>query len=140
MFRPINNIFKNWNKPIYIATKKDVTYDEYNNEIVVYNEPFYYGNKNYQHLVGNQLQAYIEAYGEVKGKVSRLFIDYTDNGLFGEFDLAYLYGATPEGETKEGENANYRIRTYKEQNLKIMVVFEEIIKDETLESEEDSND
>lgn len=136
MFKPVNNIFKNWDKPMYIATKNKVTYDDYNNEIVEYNKPFYYGKHNYQPLVGNQLQAYVATYGEVKGEVARLFIDYTDKGKFKQFDLAYLYGATPEGETQYGENANFIIKTYKEQNLKIMVVFEEIIKDETLESEE----
>ena len=40
-------IFNNLYKKIYIATKKNVTYDEYNNEVVDYNKPFYLGKFNY---------------------------------------------------------------------------------------------
>ena len=59
-----------------------------------------------------------------------MLVDYTDRGKFKEFDLAYLYGATPKGETIYGENANYVIKAFREQNTKIMVIFEEIIKED----------
>lgn len=123
-------MFDNLYKPIYIATKKDVEVDNYNNEIVTYNKPFFYKNMNYQPLQGNDLMAYMSVYGETKNKLVRVFIDAWDIGLFKEYDLAYLYGATPKNETIYGENANYKVRTYAEQNTKIMVVFEEIIKEE----------
>lgn len=122
-------MFDNLYKPIYIATKKSIEVDDYNNEIITYNKPFFYKNMNYQPLNGNDLMAYMSTYGETKNKLIRVFIDATDIGLFKEFDLAYLYGITPEGEENYGEKANYKIRTYAEQNTKIMVVFEEIIKE-----------
>ena len=53
-----------------------------------------------------------------------------DDGKFKELDIAYLYGATPDGEKVYGDNANYLVRTYRRQNTRIMVVFEEIIKEE----------
>ena len=127
-----NNIFQNWNKDLYIATKDrdNITYDDYNNEIVEYNKPFYFGKVNYQPLTTKQLEAYIKAFGETNNNIVSCLIDYTDNGKFEQFDLAYLYGATPTGEIKYGDNANYIVRSYKPQNTKIMVIFEEIIKEE----------
>ena len=128
-FNPKNNIFQNWDKDIYIATKKGVKLDDYNNRIVEYNEPFYFGRENYQPMNWRDLQSYMSAFGETTRKVIGLLIDYKDLGKFDEFDLAYLYGATPEGEEVNGSNANYIVKSYKPQNTKIMVVFEEIIKD-----------
>lgn len=128
-FNPRNHIFKNWNKPLYIATKKGVILDDYNNRIVEYNKPFYFGKVNYEPMNWRDLQSYMSAFGETTKKVIGLLIDYKDFGKFAEFDLAYLYGATPEGEEVNGSNANYIVKSYKPQNTKIMVVFEEIIKD-----------
>lgn len=122
-------MFDNLYKPIYMATKESVEIDDYNNEIVTYNKPFPLGDLNYQPLQGNDLMAYMSVYGETKNKLVRAFIDSYDKGIFEEYDLAYLYGVTPEDEEINGENANYRVRTYAEQNTKIMVVFEEIIKE-----------
>lgn len=130
MFRSPNNIFQNWNKDMYIATKKGVVYDDYNNEIVEYNEPFYFGKVNYQPLTGKNLEAYIQAYGETKNNIVSCLIDYNRDGEFKAFDLAYLYDAKPEGELNYGDNANYIVRAYKPQNTKIMVILEEIIKEE----------
>ncbi len=132
MFKPKNSIFKNWNKELYIANKsKEIEYDDYNNEIVKYLKPFYFGKVNYQPLTGKNLEAYIKAYGETNNNIVSCLIDYTDNKKFKEFDVAYLYGATPNDEKVYGQNANYIVRTYKPQNTKIMVVFEEIIKEES---------
>lgn len=130
MFNSPYDTMANVNKEIYIARKKDVEDDEYNNEIVTYEKPFFYGMENYQPLTGNSLEAYIRVYGETKSNIVRCFIDYTEKGKFKEFDLAYLYGAKPDGELVYGDNANYLIKAYKEQNTKIMVLFEEIIKEE----------
>lgn len=132
MFKPINHIFHNWNKEMYIATKKrdSITHDAYNNEIVEYNEPFYFGRVNYQPLTRKDLEAYIKEYGETKNNIVSCLINYTDDGKFQELDLAYLYGVTPNGEIQNGANANYIVRSYKPQNTKIMVIFEELIKEE----------
>ena len=129
MFNPPNSIFQNWNKDLYIATKKQVTVDDYNNEIVEYNEPFYFGQVNYEPLTGKNLEAYIKAYGETNNNIVSCLIDYGDDKKFKQFDLAYLYGANPEGEQVYGDNANYLVRAYKPQNTKIMVLFEEIVKE-----------
>ena len=124
------DIFKNWNKNLYIANKKGVKIDDYNNEIVEYEEPFYFGEVNYQPLTGKSLEAYIKTYGETENNIVCCFIDIDEDGRFEALDLAYLYGATPEGEIVNGENANYIVRTYRKQNTRIMVVFEEIVKEE----------
>ncbi len=129
MFNPKNHVFQNWNKDLYIATKNKVILDEYNNQIIEYNKPFYFGKVNYQPMNWRDLQSYMSAFGETSKQIVGLLIDYKDLGKFDEFDLAYLYGATPENEEIYGSNANYIVKSYKPQNTKIMVVFEEIIKD-----------
>ena len=132
MFKPINDIYKNWNKDLYIASKdKDnITYDDYNNEIVAYKKPFYFGKVNYQPLTRKDLEAYIKEYGETKNNIVSCLINYVDDGKIKVLDLAYLYGANPDGEVNYGDNANYIVRSYKPQNTKIMVIFEEIIREE----------
>lgn len=129
MFNAPNNTFANVKKPIYIARKKSVEYDDYNNEIITYDKPFYYGLANYQPLTWKTLQAYKEVYGEVKSNVVQCLIDYADDGMFEEFDLAYLYGVNPKNEEINGENANYIVKVFRRQNTRIMVIFEEIIKE-----------
>lgn len=133
-FNPKSNIFSNWNKDMYIATKKEVRYDVYNNEIVVYNEPFYFGKVNYQPLTTKQMEAYIQAYGETENNVVSCLIDFKDKYKFNIFDLAYLYDTTPQDETINGGNANYKVRAFKPQNTKIMVLLEEIIKEDNNEN------
>lgn len=128
-FKPKNSVFKNWNKDLYIAPKIGVTYDDYNNETIEYGTPFYFGRVNYQPMNWRDLRSYMSAYGETSKNIVGLLIDYNQLGMFKEFDLAYLYGATPEGESINGANANYIVKSYKEQNTKIMVMFEELIKD-----------
>lgn len=132
MFKAPNNIFQNWDKDLYIATKTDeeVELDDYGNEIITYNKPFYFGKVNYQPLTKKDLEAYYKAYGETQNSIISLLINYTEDGRFKAFDLAYLYGATPEGEEVNGANANYIVRSYKPQNTKIMVIFEEIVKED----------
>lgn len=124
------SIFNNLNKKIYIANKYHVTIDDYNNEIIEYSKPFYLGSFNYQPLQGSELQAYMSAYGETKNKLIRVFLDVKYKDKLKEFDVAYLYGKTPNSEKRNGANANYIVKTHAEQNTKIMVVFEEIIKEE----------
>lgn len=126
MFKPENDIYTNWNKDIYIATKNSVDIDDYGNEIVTYNEPFYLGKVNYQPLTKKDLESYIKAYGETTNNIVSFLLDYRKDGLFDKLDIAYLYGATPTGELINGDNANYIIRAYKPQNTKIMVILEEM--------------
>ena len=46
------------------------------------------------------------------------------------YDLVYLYGASPENEEYNGQNANYRVITFIPQNTKILVYFEKLTKTE----------
>jgi hypothetical protein len=114
---------------MYIATKRGVVIDDYGNEIVKYNEPFFFGRINYEPLTTKQLEAYMKQYGETSNNIVSCLIDYKDKDKFKNFDLAYLYDATPENEVEYGDNANYKVRAFKPQNTKIMVILEEIIKE-----------
>ena len=129
-FNPINHIFQNMKKPMYIATKNEVVVDDYENEIVTYNEPFFFGNINYQPLTTKQMEAFIKEYGETENNVVSCLIDYKDRYKFDNFSLAYLYDAKPDEEVKNGANANYKVRAFKPQNTKVMVILEEIIKED----------
>ena len=128
MFKPENDIHRNWNKDIYIATRTDeqVELDEWGNQIQTYNQPFYLGKVNYQPLTKKDLETYFKEYGETTNNIVSFLLDYRKDGLFNKLDIAYLYGANPEGETVYGDNANYIIRAYKPQNTKIMVILEEM--------------
>ena len=46
---------------------------------------------------------------------------------FKEFDVAYLDGTTPSGESVNGQNANYRLYPPRNQNKVIVIYFEKII-------------
>lgn len=123
------NIFRNWSKDLYIANKGEVEYDDYNNEIVTYNEPFYLGKVNYQPLNSRNLELFMKEYGETDKQIIGALVDIVHLDKIKQFDLAYLYGATPKGERKNGENANYLVRAYKPQNTKIMLLLEKITKE-----------
>ena len=129
-FNAPNSIFSNWNKDLYIANKEKEEFDDYNNNFPTYKKPFFFGKVNYQPLTGKNLEAYMKAFGETQNSVISALIDCTDDGKFKSFDLAYLYGANPNGEKVYGENANYIVKAYKPQNTKIMVLFEEIVKED----------
>lgn len=128
MFKPENDIYRNWNKDIYIATRtaEQVELDDYGNQIQTFNEPFYLGKVNYQPLTKKDLEAYYKEYGATTNNIVSFLLDYRKDGLFNKLDIAYLYGATPDGEVINGDNANYIIRAYKPQNTKIMVILEEM--------------
>lgn len=123
-------IFKNWNKKIYISTKLPSEYDLYGNEINIYDTPFYLGMHNYQPLKERELYAYMSYFGETKHKLIRLLLDIKHEGKIKEFDKVYLYGATPKDEKINGQNANYYVKSIVPQNTKILIIFEEIIKEE----------
>lgn len=115
---------------MYIARKESVSVDDYNNEIVNYSKPVFFGKVNYQPLTGKNLEDYMKAYGETRNNVCSCLIDYHRAKEIRDFDLVYLYGATPDGEKNNGDNANYLVRAFKPQNTKIMLLFEEIIKED----------
>ena len=124
------NIFPNYYKKLWIATKTDSVFDDYGNEIPKYNKPFLLGTFNYQPMTQEEIRDFKQVYGETKNKLVRLYLDNSYLGKIKDFDVAYLYGNTPSNEVENGYNANYEVRLVAEQNTKIWVVFEEIIKEE----------
>lgn len=127
MFNPPNDIFKNWNKTCYIRPILEPTKDAYGNQLNQYGDSVKYCF-NYQ-PVTNKNEAEMQIFGQTSNGIIRAMLDtYKYQGKIKEFDLAYLYGATPENETYNGENANYKVVTCMPQNTKILVYFERIIR------------
>lgn len=126
MFKAPNDIFNNWNKICYIRPILDPTEDEYGNEITQYGEYQTY-SFNYQPVKD---EAELKAYGITSNGTVKAVVDFNeyDNKLKA-FDLAYLYGRSPENENTIGENANYRVITFVPQNTKILVYFERLTKE-----------
>ena len=122
----------NFKKDIYIASIKphEEVINDYGDTLRVYDEPKPY-NFNVQPLSGYAMQ---KEYGQTENQIQRAIIDYgrqpneinNYTGLFKQYDLAYLDGATPDGEVKHGQNANYRIKSVRYQNKKIVLDFEKI--------------
>lgn len=120
------NIFKNWDKICYIASKLPSIEDAYGNQLSQYEEPIKY-KFNYQ-PVTDQKEVEVLGYGESSNGLIRALIDIKYLDKIKQYDLAYLYGATPNEEKNNGDNANYRVVTCKPQNTKILVYFEELTK------------
>lgn len=120
------NIFKNWDKVCYISSKLPSIEDDYGNQLNQYEEPIKY-KFNYQPVVDRK-EAEILGYGESSIGLIRALIDIKYKDKIKQYDLAYLYDATPDNESYIGENANYRVVTCKPQNTKILVYFEELTK------------
>ena len=119
---PIKPNPSDWKKPLYIATFKEVTYDDELNEIRTYNEPVAY-EINYQ-PVSSYLD--VQAYGKDSTEMYKMVIPIKDKDLFKEYDLAYLNGATPEGELNNGDNANYVLLPPKEGNAVVIIYCQKI--------------
>ncbi len=119
---PIKPNPNTWKKPLYIATFKEVIYDDELNEIRIYNEPVAY-EINYQ-PVSSYLD--IQAFGKDTTEMYKMVIPIKDKDLFNEYDLAYLNGATPEGEVNYGDNANYVLLPPKEGNAVVIIYCQKI--------------
>lgn len=112
-----------WNKDLYIASKLDVDLDDEGNEVVIYDTPVKY-SFNYR---GVKSAAEIAEFGEKASITQRMVIDRKYEGLFKEFDVAYLYDATPEGESKNGDKANYVLLPPRVGNSVIVIYMQQII-------------
>ena len=119
---PIKPNPNSWKKPLYIATFKEVIYDDEGNEIRTYNEPVAY-EINYQ-PVSSYLD--IQAYGKDTTEMYKMVVPIKDKDLFNEYDVAYLNGATPEGEVNYGDNANYVLLPPKEGNAVAIIYCQKI--------------
>lgn len=118
--RNINPMY--WSRDIYIASKKEVTLDDEGNEIVIYDEPKPF-KFNYQPV---STDADIAEFGENSKMMKKAIIPILYQGQFKEFDVAYLDGATPEGEENYGDNANYRLLPPRDGNSVIIIYFERL--------------
>lgn len=111
-------------KDLYIASFVKDEHDDEGNKISTYSKPEYIGKENIQPLSG---ESDIAEYGTRVTKMQKVLLDYDKYlGKFKENDLAYLDGITPDGEQVNGDNANYRIDSARNQNKKIAIYFEKL--------------
>lgn len=69
----------------------------------------------------------IAVYGDKISRMCKTLLDYDEwIDKIKEKDVVYLYGATPDNEEMNGDNANYKVVAVLPQNLKIQVYFERI--------------
>lgn len=111
---------RQWNKKIYIASQLS-TLDDYGRN--QYDEPIMYEFNVQPTSSKND----IEMFGEHAREMQRAVIERKYEGVFKEFDKAYLDGATPEGEAYNGANANYRLLPPRVQNKVITIYFERLV-------------
>lgn len=112
-----------WNKTVYIATRNSVNVDGDDNEYVEYNAPVEY-QFNCRPV---SAEAELVEFGVKASIMQRAVIPIKYKDMFTEFDVAYLEGATPQGETYNGENANYKLWPPRNGNSVIILYFEKII-------------
>lgn len=113
---------REWQKPIYIASKLETTKDEYENEIVLYDRPKRY-SFNVQPVTS---EVDLVQFGEKASMIQKAVIPMSYKGKFKENDLAYLDDVTPKGEKSNGFNANYRLYPPRNQNKVIIIYFERL--------------
>lgn len=111
-----------WNKTIYIASKKELDYDDYGNQIIVYEKP-----KKYEFNV-QPISSDVDLmeFGEKANMMQKAVISMSYKNIFKENDIAYLDDVTPDGELKYGDNANYRLYPPRNQNKRIIIYFERL--------------
>lgn len=120
----INANPKEWAKDVYIASKVGTQPDIEGNEINVYEKPNSEAYKfNYQPV---NTDADIAEFGEKASIMKKAVIPISYQGQFKEFDVAYLDGATPDGEENYGDNANYRLLPPRDGNSVIIIYFEKL--------------
>lgn len=124
MITEINANPSEWKKDVYIASKIGTQLDIEGNEILTYGVPNKKPYKfNYQTLTSD---ADIAEFGENAKIMKKAVIPISYQGQFKEFDVAYLDGATPNGEVNNGDNANYRLLPPRDGNSVIIIYFEKL--------------
>lgn len=111
-------IKKIWIAP-YIKTKKDLS----GNKVDVFGEPFEI-QTSINTLSGS---TDMEMFGDRVKRMCKAMPNYNMIDKIHEKDVAYLFGATPEGEVVNGENANYRVDSILPQNVKVKIYFEKMV-------------
>ena len=116
---------------IYIAKKLREDFDDYGNQIEIYDEP----QKYFLNVQTLSETSDIMEFGEkvsstrvISNKKKKKYL-----GKFKEYDLVYI-DTTPENEVTYGDNADYRIIGVRNQNTSIRVYISRIIKDQVIPS------
>ncbi len=122
MILDINPNPEDWKKECFIASKLEISYDDDGNEIVLYDKPIRY-EFNYQPVSSD---ADIAEFGENSKIMQKAVIPISYKNIFKEFDVAYLDGASPLNETRNGLNANYRLLPPRIGNAVIIIYFEKL--------------
>lgn len=109
---------------IYLASFIREDTDENGDPINIYGAPIQF-ESTLNSLSGS---TDIAVYGDKISRMCKTLLDY-DGWIdkIKEKDVVYLYGATPDNEEMNGDNANYKIVAVLPQNLKIQVYFERIV-------------
>ena len=108
-------MIRKWRKKqSYVASYIRDEMDDDGNLIPIYDTPEDLGLLNVQPLSGTTDS---ETYGARVRKMQKILFDY-DNYLyhFKENDVFYVDGASPEGENANGDNANYKVDSVRNQN------------------------
>jgi hypothetical protein len=118
-------MIRKWRKKqSYVASYIRDEMDDDGNLIPIYDKPEDLGLLNVQPLSGTTDS---ETYGARVRKMQKILFDY-DNYLyhFKENDVFYVDGASPEGENANGDNANYKVDSVRNQNKLIAVYIEKL--------------
>lgn len=112
---------------IWIAKKLRVDFDEYGNQIPIYDEPQKY-LFNVQTLSET---SDIMEFGERVNSTKVISITEKKKyqGKFNEFDLVYVDN-TPENEVNNGDNADYKIVGVRNQNTSIRVYIQKLVNEQ----------
>ena len=114
-------MLKKWNKKIWIAKKIPDGTDDYGR--AKYEKPECF-EMNVQ-----PISSYpdMQEFGENAQQVQKAVIEFDKYfGKFKQFDLAYLDGASPDGEKINGEKANYQLYPPRNQNKVILLYFKRL--------------
>lgn len=121
---PNNQKVHNIKSKVYIASYLRTGQDEDLNQIKIYDEPVKY-MLNVQPVTET---SQIRQFGELANSMRVAIVPKSKYlGKFKEFDVAYLDDATPLGELNNGDNANYRIYSVRNQNSIIMIYFVKMV-------------
>lgn len=125
-YNPNKQSEKRMKSTLYIASYLRTTQDENLNQIKEYDNPIKY----YFNVQPVNQESEIREFGEMSSsmKVATITekLKYLDK--FKDFDAAYLDGITPDNERQNGDNANYRIYSVRNQNTIIKIYFIKVVK------------
>ena len=117
------NVF-NYKSKIYIAKYLTTEEDDDLNQFKIYDKPIKY----IFNVQPASADSEIKEFGELANSMRVAVIPKSKyNGKFQEFDAAYIDN-NPDGELKNGDNADYRIYSVRPQNMCIRVYFLKLVK------------